>query len=253
MAMTDPLTLLRASSEHLSGVVVRLDDDHLDAPAYPSEWSFADVLSHVGSGAVILQRRLEDIIADRETPSEFSQSVWDNWNAKSSVDKRADGLVADRALVTRLASISDAQRSGFRFAMGPFSEDFDGFVGLRLSEHVLHTWDIEVLMDPGGTLSPEATEYLIDRLELIARFTGRASDVDPRVSVRTTNPQRHFALSLGPEAVTFAPSAPEADPDLDLPSEAFIRLVYGRLDPAHTPALKGHDLLVNLRRVFPGP
>jgi hypothetical protein len=137
--------------------------------------------------------------------------------------------------------------------MGPLSEDFAGFVGLRVNEHVLHTWDIEVTMDAGATLGPEATEYIIDRLGLIARFTGRASDLDRLVSVRTIDPRRDFALSLGPEAVTLNSSEPETNPDLELPAEAFIRLVYGRLDPDHTPALKGRDHLVSLRQVFPGP
>ena len=34
--------------------------------AYPSEWTIADVLSHVGSGAVIMQRRLDDSLAGRD-------------------------------------------------------------------------------------------------------------------------------------------------------------------------------------------
>jgi hypothetical protein len=42
-------------------------------------------------------------------------------------------------------------------------------------------------------------------------------------------------------------------PDLELPSEAFIRLVYGRLDPAHTPEVSGRPtVLEELRRAFPG-
>jgi hypothetical protein len=41
---------------------------------------------------------------------------------------------------------------------------------------------------------------------------------------------------------------------LDLPAEAFVRLVYGRLDPDHTPdavTATGVDLDL-LRRTFPG-
>jgi len=44
------------------------------------------------------------------------------------------------------------------------------------------------------------------------------------------------------------------DPDLVLPAEAFCRLVYGRLDPEHTPAFTGDaSLLDTLRAVFLGP
>jgi hypothetical protein len=42
------------------------------------------------------------------------------------------------------------------------------------------------------------------------------------------------------------------DPDLVLPAEALIRLVYGRLDPEHTPPVGGTADLDELRRVFPG-
>jgi hypothetical protein len=46
----------------------------------------------------------------------------------------------------------------------------------------------------------------------------------------------------------------EAVEDLALPAEAFIRLVYGRLDPDHTPTFRGDaGALDRLRAVFPGP
>ena len=41
-------------------------------------------------------------------------------------------------------------------------------------------------------------------------------------------------------------------PDLVLPSEALVRLVYGRLDPDHTPPVRGPADLDVLRRAFPG-
>jgi hypothetical protein len=38
-----------------------------------------------------------------------------------------------------------------------------------------------------------------------------------------------------------------------LPSEAFIKPVYGRLDPAHTSAVSGSPTLLDkLRTAFPG-
>ena len=71
--------------------------------------------------------------------------------------------------------------------------------------------------------------------------------------VRTTDPARDFSLTTGPDAVALAPGDGGA-PDLTLPAEAFIRLVYGRLDPEHTPPFEGDPaLLDSLRSVFPGP
>ena len=41
--------------------------------------------------------------------------------------------------------------------------------------------------------------------------------------------------------------------ELRLPAEALIRLVYGRLDPAHTPPVETRGVdLDELRPIFPG-
>lgn len=53
--------------------------------------------------------------------------------------------------------------------------------------------------------------------------------------------------------MTFAPTTATASADLRLPAEAFARLVYGRLDPDHTPPGDHGSALDTLRRVFPGP
>jgi hypothetical protein len=46
----------------------------------------------------------------------------------------------------------------------------------------------------------------------------------------------------------------EGDPErLTLPAEAFVRLVYGRLDPEHDAGVDESIALDGLRDVFPGP
>lgn len=251
--MAEPLHALKTSSEHLRQIAAGIATGDLELPAYPSEWSVADVFSHLGSGAVIFRRHLEGILSGRAMPADFPQAVWDEWNAKAPESKRTDALAADQELVTRLDSLSDQERSDFEFVMGPITEDFVGFVCLRLNEHALHTWDIEVTLDPATTLSSEATECIIDRLELIVRHTGRPRHTAGQLSVRTTDPRREFSLTIGPESVSLAPSGAVSTPELELPAESFIRLVYGRLDSEHTPAMEGRDHLDTLRQVFQGP
>ena len=250
--MTEHVDVLRASVERLRGIVEELDPGQLEMPAYPSEWTIADVLSHLGSGAVILQRRLDDAIAGSMTPSEFAQPIWDAWNAKSPQAQASDALVADHAFIDRLGSLADDERVGFTFALGPMTFDFAGFVGLRLNEHALHTWDIEVIFDPGATLAPDATRLVIDNLEMTARYAGKPTGSEHHVAVRTSEPRRTFALTLGAEAVSLEPADLVGEPDLEIPAEAFVRLVYGRLDPEHTPPTRGPADLDELRRVFSG-
>jgi uncharacterized protein (TIGR03083 family) len=248
------LPALRSSAVRLRGLVEPLDDARLETPAYPSEWTIADVLSHLGSGAVILDRRLDDALLGRSTPDDFAPSVWDAWNAKSPRIKADDALAADGGFVERLGSLTDAERARFSFALGPLTFDFAGFVGLRLNEHALHTWDIAVVLDPAAVVPGEAAALIVDNLELVARFTAKPTGRTRTVAVRTTDPVRDFTVALDTDRVTFTPGGIGGAPAVELPAEAFVRLVYGRLDADHTPAVTGDtEVLDELRRVFPGP
>ena len=132
--------------------------------------------------------------------------------------------------------------------------DFAQFVAMRLNEHALHTWDIEVAGNPTATIPQQAAELIVDNLDLIARFTGKPTGATTTtITVATTDPVRRFTVDLTPEAVTFGPSTNTGQTDLQLPAEAFARLVYGRLDPAHTPAGDHGPAIDVLRQVFPGP
>src|SRR6476646_9547356 len=115
------LSELRASSDRLRSLVEPLDDAALERSAYPSEWSIADVLSHLGSGAVIMQRRLVDTLEGRESPDDFAPAVWDTWNAKSALAKADDALVADQALVDALAALTEGDLDGLEFKLGPLT------------------------------------------------------------------------------------------------------------------------------------
>ena len=250
--MPDTLAALHASVDRLATVAGPLAPEQLTASAYPSEWTIADTLSHVGSGAVIFRRVLDDALAGVETPGEAFPAVWDEWNAKSPVEQGADALVADRNLLDRLESLGHDERDRFHASLGPMSVDFEGFVALRLNEHALHTWDVEVALDPAATHGPEATACVIDGLERVAGYTARPTGVGRTVTIVTTEPRRGITVVLGSDTVSFAYGEPVADPDVILPAEACIRLVYGRLDPEHAGGVEESPVVDELRRVFPG-
>jgi uncharacterized protein (TIGR03083 family) len=260
----DQLEALRFSVERLRRIVEPLADDAVARPAYPKEWTIAQVMSHLGSSAVIHQRRLEDGLAGLEIPDDFAPSVWDEWNAKSAAAQTRDGLEADAAVLARLESLTPAARETFHMAMGPLAFDFAGFVGLRLNEHVLHTWDIEVALDPTATLPPELAALVVDGLELITRYTAKPT-TNQTIVVRTHEPDRTFEVRLSLDGSALGPVPADRPVDLALPAEAFVRLIYGRLDPDHTPPLARDDAgddsgddtdgtaLATLRASFPGP
>jgi uncharacterized protein (TIGR03083 family) len=247
------LDALRSSVARLHSLTTARPATELTRPAYPSEWSIADVLSHLSSGAVITKRRLQDSLAGVDTPDGFAPSVWDAWNAKDPAAKREDGLIADAKLLAALEAVTPEQCATFAATMGPLTPGFEQFVAMRLNEHALHTWDIEVVDDPAATIPQPAAALVVDNLELIARFTAQPTGDTRTITVATTAPERCFSIALSRDTVQLSPESPQSAADLIVPAEAFARLVYGRLDPQHTPGGAEVDDLAILRHVFPGP
>jgi uncharacterized protein (TIGR03083 family) len=257
--MTDanhPLTLLRESHTRLASLIEPLGSEELTAMSYCAEWTIADVLSHLGSGAEISQLRLDAAIRGDEAPGRDSaQPVWDTWNAKSPESKAADGIAADGAFVDRLAGLDEATRSSIQLSMGPMQMDFAAFVTSRLSEHTLHSWDVAVVLDPAATLPDAAAALVLPNVSRIVRFTGKASEPYRSLHVHTTTPDTDLTLGITADGISLEPAQSGAHPDLTLPAEALIRLAYGRLDADHTPTsvvADGPDTLEQLRRAFPG-
>ena len=250
----DKLDVLAASVARLAELVRPLSDEQITTQSYADKWSIADVLSHLGSGAVIGTRRLDDGLAGTTMPDGFAPSVWDTWNAKSPRAKTDDGLASDAALISRLQAVTDGDRGKVRFSLGPFEFDFSGLVGLRLNEHALHSWDIAVALDPTAKVAADAIPFVVDNLALTARFTAKPTGSERTILVRTTDPARTFVITLTPDAAALDAGDSDGAADLTMPAESFVRLVYGRLDAAHTPTIDDPTgVLDELRRVFPGP
>jgi uncharacterized protein (TIGR03083 family) len=252
--MDNPLPPLAASVRRLRELVRGLDVDQLESPSYADDWTIADVLSHLGSGAVLMQRRLEAALQGVPVPDDAAQPVWDEWNAKSPQAQADDALAADERLGKAFDAVEEADRKRLEIPFGPLSLSFTEGVAVRLNEHAFHTWDIEVMLDPAAVLPADAAAVIIDNLGLIARFTAKPTGDEREVRVRTHQPLRHFTVRLTPESAQLLDGDGDVDPDLELPAESFCRLVYGRLDPDHSPAVPANgEVLELLRQVYPGP
>jgi uncharacterized protein (TIGR03083 family) len=244
---------VRASHDRLAGLVAGLDGDALRTQSYDTEWSVADVLSHLGSGAEISAQYLEAGVTGGEPPTmEAFKLIWDTWNARSPEEQAAQSVIANEAFVTRVESLTAEERAAFHVLMfGRMPVDLAGSLGMRLSEHALHTWDVAVTFDPAAKVAPDAVDLLIDRLPLMAGFMGKQAPAPVAIAVTTTEPDRAFTLDTG--GVTLAPAGAADTPtaSLQLPAEAFIRLVYGRLDNEDALTASGVTLS-ELKSVFPG-
>lgn len=245
---------LRHSHDTLQAVAGPLDADQLRRQSYDSGWSIAQVLSHIGSQSEIFGLLLEAGLSGQDPPGpEAFGPIWESWNGKSPQDQAADALRADEALIARLESLDDDERKRFRLSVFGMDLDTAGFARMRLGEHAVHTWDVAVALDPAATLAPDAVGLLVDTLGQLVARAGKPGGVHRRLHISTSSPVRHFTLETG-EKVTLTPSEyTEGLPELALPAEALIRLVYGRLDRAHTPPVETRRAdLDGLRQVFPG-
>jgi uncharacterized protein (TIGR03083 family) len=245
---------LRGSHERLRALVSPLPDEQISADSYDTEWTIAQVLSHLGSGAEIFGLFLATARDGSEPPSrEAFGSIWDRWNAKSPREQADDALASNERFVSTIEGLDAAQLADLRFNLMGRETDVTGMAAMRLSEHAVHTWDVEVALDPTAGVAPVPVTLLVDGLEQTVGYAGKPSGLYANIRVTTTEPVREFALTIG-DAVTLTPwTGDEPTGQLDLPAEALIRLVAGRLDAEHTPPLTvaGVDL-ADLRKVFPG-
>ena len=247
---------LRHSHDSLRALTRPLTDDQLQQVSYCPDWSIAQVLSHLGSQAEGFGLWLDAGLTGQDPPGrEVFPPIWDAWNARSPRAQAADSLQANEALIQRLESLDAGQQERFRLQLFGMDLDMAGLARMRLSEHAIHSWDVAVALDPAARVAPEAVDLIVDTLGPLAARSGKPDGTKLRVHVSVSGPQRDFTLESG-ETVTLAPSAAGEDaelPQLQLPAEALVRLVYGRLDPAHTPPVETRGVdLDELRRLFPG-
>ena len=258
------ISAMRNLHESLVGIIDGLEPGRLTGPSYCDDWTIAQVLSHLGSGAEIFLLMVEAGLAGAEPPStEVFPPIWDAWNAKTPDRQAADCLAADEALLEAAEALDPQELDGFRISMFGMDLDAAHLLGMRVSEQTFHSWDVAVALDPSATLAADATALLIDELPPRVSRAGKPVGGPMRVRVVTTAPERSFVLAVD-ESVSLeelpASAAPESDGadgdtgKIELPAEALLRLVAGRLDDAHLPA----DLSITgvsldtLRGVFPG-
>ncbi|HTT50631.1 MAG TPA: maleylpyruvate isomerase N-terminal domain-containing protein [Streptosporangiaceae bacterium] len=255
---SDPRTLigvLRNSHDRLAGLVEPLGPGQLRAQSYDRDWTIAQVLSHLGSGAEIATLNLPAALGGNdEMDREAFQQVWDAWNSRTPEAQAADCLTWDEQHVSGLEALTGDQLAVIRLDLFGRQLDAAGLVRLRLSEHAMHTWDVAVTADPAAVVAPDAVPEILEQITQLLPFVAKPAGDAFRVRLRTTSPDRDYVLDVG-EPVTLSDwvDGTEVDGVIELPTEALLRLFYGRLDPEHTPAYTADGVeLDRLRKVFPG-
>ncbi len=249
------LAAIRRSHDRMAAHVGGLTDEQLALRSYADEWSLAQVASHLGSQAEIFDLFLTAGLTGADAPDgDAIVPIWDRWNALPPRSQAADSVTANERLVSRLEHLEPEQQDAFALTLFGSDLDLAGLAALRLSEHALHTWDILVTLDPAATVAQDAVELLIDTLPQRAAGAGLPVPGADPLDVTTSDPERAFHLTLDPKVSLTPRDAAAADAQVaHFPAEAFLRLVAGRLDPAHTPLdADAGDRLDQLREAFPG-
>ena len=261
--MSPELSALRNSHERFRTLVAPLGPDEVRRRAYPTEWSIAQVASHLGSGAQINELALDAGLAGTgPVPREAYPPIWDEWNAKSPDAQVRDAVGADARLVSRVEGLD--QEAPHRFPLWVGEVDVAGFAVARLMEHAVHTWDIAVALDPSATVADDAVPLVLAGIRGLVRFAAKPQGRTGHV--RFTTEGGDYLFSYGDDGASLDP-VPGADtPDrhnfgevvanaatVSLPGEALVRLVYGRLDEAHCPPVQASGVTLDeLRTMFPG-
>jgi uncharacterized protein (TIGR03083 family) len=248
--------VLRNSHERLAGLVTPLTPDQLRAQSYDTEWTIAQVLSHLGSGAEIATLSLAAALGGGQLDQDAFPAIWDTWNNRTPEMQAADALTWDGEHVSRLEQLTGEELDSIGLDFFGRQLDAAGLVRLRLSEHAIHVWDVAVTADPAASVADDAILPIMEQVTQLFPFVAKPAGDAFRVRLRTTAPEGDYLLDVG-DSVTLSDwaeaGAPAVDGEIRLPAEALLRLFYGRLDPDHTPAYTAEGIeLDRLRAVFPG-
>jgi uncharacterized protein (TIGR03083 family) len=248
---------LRASQRRLADTLAVIPAGEVGRPAYTKDWTVAQVASHLGSGAETFLLFLAAGLDGTAAPGvEQFQPIWDRWNAKPPNDQVQDALAVDAAFLDAVDALSEAQQDAWRLQMFGGDRDLAGLLRMRLAEHALHTWDIAVVLDPAAVLPADVAGLVVENLSMIVQYVAKPA-APTTVRIETVEPALVMELALDPAGSRLDLTAAAVEPGtpaLRMPAEAFVRLLYGRLDPDHTPPSVQADpgQLDALRSTFPG-
>ncbi|WUD77850.1 maleylpyruvate isomerase N-terminal domain-containing protein [Streptomyces sp. NBC_00510] len=252
------LAAMHTVSRRLGATVGGLTGEELLRPSFAEGWSIAQVLVHLGTGAELCTAAVRrGLTGDLTRPSrEDITDVYERWIPLRPVAQRDAWHEAESDLLRLLDSFDAGVRASVTvpYFTGPVG--FTDFTGYWLSEQSVHTWDVEVGLDEAAAIPAPEVALLWDRVDMVA---SRSRDGDtltrlgPRqIAVELTDPERTLCLALGSELHILPCEGAEPSGAVSGPSEAVLRLVYGRNHPRDAVTARDGVTLDDLRALFPG-
>jgi uncharacterized protein (TIGR03083 family) len=248
------IAALRSEHDVLAGLVRTLTDEQLATTSGAAEWTVAQAVSHLGSGAEIgrapIARAAGETVAAEDNPA-----IWARWDA-SAPRAQAEGFLEHNGRwLDTVEALTPEQRSSLTVDLGFLPEPVPLLtaVGLRLNEVANHSWDVRVAFDPAAGVADGSAAVLVDLLAgpvgFMLSFLAKPAELANPASVAIPG----GALVID-DAVTVVDHLEAPSATFHGPAEAFVRLVNGRLKAPYDKGVtvEGGITLDDLRRVFPG-
>ncbi|MGI5501441.1 maleylpyruvate isomerase family mycothiol-dependent enzyme [Lentzea sp. CA-135723] len=249
------IAALRAEHDTLAALVRDLTDEQLAAASGASEWTVAQALSHLGSGAEIGRAPIARA-AGETIPAEENQTIWARWDASTPRTQAEGFLEHNTRWIETAEALTPEQRSTLLVDLGflPQPVPMLTALGMRLNEVANHSWDVRVAYDQKAGIATESATVLLELLSgplgFLLGFLAKPAEVTGPASVAL--PGAGLVINDAVTVVDHPIESPSAT--FNGPAEAFIRLTSGRLKAPYdsTVAVDGDLTLDDLRKVFPG-
>lgn len=248
------VTALRSEHDMLADLVATLTDDQLATTSGAAEWTVAQVLSHLGSGAEIGRAPIARA-AGESVAVEDNQTIWARWDASAPRAQAEGFLEYNGRWLETVEALTPEQRSSLTVDLGfqPEPVPLLAALGMRLNEVANHSWDVRVAFDPHAAVDAGSAAVVIDHLAgpvgFMLGFIAKPAELAAPVSVAI--PGAGLVID---DAVTVVDHLESPSATFNGPAEAFVRLVSGRLKAPYDTGVtvEGGITLDDLRRVFPG-
>jgi uncharacterized protein (TIGR03083 family) len=248
------IAALRSEHDVLAALVRTLTDDQLATISGAAEWTVAQTLSHLGSGAEIGRAPIA-LAAGETVTAEDNQTIWARWDSSAPRAQAEGFLEHDGRWLETVEAFTPEQRSSLTVDLGFLPEPVPLLtaLGMRLNEVANHSWDVRVAFDPHAGVDAESAAVLVDLLAgpvgfMLGWFAKPAELADP---VSVAIPGAGLVID---DAATVVDHLESPSATFNGPPEAFVRLVSGRLKAPYDKGVtvEGSITLDDLRRVFPG-
>jgi uncharacterized protein (TIGR03083 family) len=248
------ITALRSEHDMLAGLVRTLTDDQLATTSGAAEWTVAQVLSHLGSGAEIGLAPIARAAGETVT-AEDNQTIWARWDASAPRAQAEGFLEYNGRWLDKVEALTPEQRSSLTVDLGFLPEPVPlvTALGMRLNEVANHSWDVRVAFDAHVGVDADSAAVLVDLLtgpvSFMLSFLAKPAELADPVSVAI--PGAGLAID---DAVTVVDHLESPSATFNGPPEAFVRLISGRLKAPYDKGvtIDGGITLDDLRRVFAG-